>query len=643
MSSTANGWPRAVVTMDATGRAHVNLSGVVTSFEEGDADAVRTSVIRFIVQRALVLGREIPASITEPDDHWEIIIHPDGMVTESPLTSQDSQGPGRPDEGAAQPVQPPMGPAMGPAAQPDDPFTAGYGYVPAAAPDSPPATGPLDEAAPAGPSAAPPSIPPSIPPSTAPAHHPVERASAPGPAQALQVPPGGSARHDTATASVETPPSIAAPGPPPVPADPQALEPPAAPSAEPALPEALPASPFETAASTGAATIPSTTAPTTAEAGPAAPAASPPPAGQSGPALWPAGAAAQSDPPGQPAPAGQAPSLLHQSPDTASWQQGVPPSPQEDPAPGAAAGPRPADQWPGPLGEDRAPARTGLRGAMNRVGLSLRPSRSEQDQRRDIAAVAAHWSGSRTIAVVNGKGGSMKTPTTILLSALFARHGGTGVVAFDNSPARGTLGWRTEQGPHGRTVIDLLPSIDRLLSPEAGPVEISAFTHHQDDGFDVLRSRPELLADGHCPTDEDFTRVHGVLSWYYRLVVVDSGNDEGSPAWRAMIARADAIVVPTITRPEHAESARLLLSELAQRDAHGAELASGALVVVSQSSAAEPGPDELASRFQQIGHEAVAIPYDPMMAGRPLQLRSLAPGTQRAWLHAAARLAARLH
>lgn len=237
----------------------------------------------------------------------------------------------------------------------------------------------------------------------------------------------------------------------------------------------------------------------------------------------------------------------------------------------------------------------------------------------------------------------MKTPTTALLAAVFARHGGTGVVAFDNNPTRGTLGWRTERGPHERTVVDLLPAVDQLLSPQASPVETSVFTHHQTDRYDVLRSRPGVL-DGQCPaTEEAFNRVHDVLSRYYRLVVIDSGNDEGSPAWRAMIAHADAIVVPTITRPEHAESARLLLGELSRVDAHCAELAASALVVVSQSSTADPKPDSLVSRFQGITRAAVGIPYDPMMGGRPLLLGSLAPATQRAWLHAAACVAPALH
>lgn len=291
-----------------------------------------------------------------------------------------------------------------------------------------------------------------------------------------------------------------------------------------------------------------------------------------------------------------------------------------------------------------APAVDGWRGSLNRhLGLRLAPGARERGARDDIAAVARHWPGPRTVAVVNGKGGAGKTPSAILLAAVLARHGGAGVVAYDNNPTRGTLGWRTRQGPHTATVVDLLPRVDHFLSPAARAAELADFVHHQsEDRYDVLRSQPETLSATAAPAD-DFNAVHDVLARYYRFIVVDSGNDESGPQWRAMIARADAIVVPTTTRPEHAEAARLLLDELSRADAHAAALAEAALVVVSRASRAEPDPAALTQIFRDIARDAVAIPYDPAMAGRPLILDSLAPATRRAWLTAAAALAGGLH
>ena len=107
-------------------------------------------------------------------------------------------------------------------------------------------------------------------------------------------------------------------------------------------------------------------------------------------------------------------------------------------------------------------------------------------------------------------------------------------------------------------------------------------------------------------------------------------------------ARADALVVPTITRPEHAESARLLLDELSRADARAARLARRALVIVSRSSRTEPEPREFVEAFSRISRSAVAIPYDAAMSDRPLRLDSLAPATRQAWISASAALATTL-
>ena len=62
-----------------------------------------------------------------------------------------------------------------------------------------------------------------------------------------------------------------------------------------------------------------------------------------------------------------------------------------------------------------APAQHGWRGVLNSMGLSLAPSAAELSQRKDEAAVSAHWPGPRTIAVLNPKGGAGKTPTVICI------------------------------------------------------------------------------------------------------------------------------------------------------------------------------------------------------------------------------------
>ena len=287
-------------------------------------------------------------------------------------------------------------------------------------------------------------------------------------------------------------------------------------------------------------------------------------------------------------------------------------------------------------------ARRGVRGALARAGIPLEPSAGELRERAEIDAVSRHWAGPRTIAIVNGKGGANKTPTTALLSAVFARNGGSGVLAWDNNETRGTLGWRTEQDDHDATVQSLLPATASLLSAEARTADIGHFVHHQNaDKYDVLRSNPTMLATEQRISSADFDLLHTVATKFYRLVFIDSGNDESAERWLRMIDHTDQLVIATTALGEHAEAGALLLEALLQRDANSARLARDAVVIVSQSERTGPASDvrRVAAGFEPLARRAVTIPFDPEMHGGRLAFDTLAPRTRRAWLHAAAAVA----
>lgn len=288
------------------------------------------------------------------------------------------------------------------------------------------------------------------------------------------------------------------------------------------------------------------------------------------------------------------------------------------------------------------PAEKGWRGFLAKTGLRVPPSADERAERADIFTVSQHWPGPRTIAIVNAKGGSGKTPTTILTAAVFARYGGAGVLAWDNNQTRGTLGWRTEQGPHDASLHDMLPETDRLLSAQAQSADLAHYVHHQTrDRYDVLRSRPLLLADEQRIERGDIDRIHSVAAKYYRLIVMDSGNDESDPMWRRMIDLADQIVLATTTRAEHAEAGALLLEALSDRDARSASLVENSVAIVSQAdphaSAAEVR--SVVDGYRDLSRDVAAIPYDPAMAGGYLHFTALRPATRRAWLGATAAIA----
>lgn len=288
------------------------------------------------------------------------------------------------------------------------------------------------------------------------------------------------------------------------------------------------------------------------------------------------------------------------------------------------------------------PAREGTRGVLNRLGFRVRPSAYEQSSRDDELAVSQHWPGPRTIAVVNGKGGAGKTPTTILLSAVFARYGGAGVLAWDNNQTRGTLGWRTDTGPHDRTLLELLPEVGRLLGTGAQSADLAQYMHHQPrEKYDVLRSKPIRLAHENRLSPDDVDAIHAVAAKFYRLIIIDSGNDESDPMWLRMIDHADQLVVATTTRADHAEAGALLLEALEDRDERSARLAQQSVVVVSQADpkATPTEVDKVVNGYRALARDVVSVPFDHEMVDGHLRYGALGKRTQRAWLAAAASVA----
>lgn len=288
------------------------------------------------------------------------------------------------------------------------------------------------------------------------------------------------------------------------------------------------------------------------------------------------------------------------------------------------------------------PAETGLRGLLSRIGIRMAPSKRELTARAHTRAVSQHWPGPRTISVVNGKGGANKTPTTVMLAAVFARNGGGPVLAWDNNETRGTLGWRTEQGPHNSSVMDLLPQTSQLLAPSAQSALLARYVHHQtEDKYDVLRSKPDVLASEQKITADDFDALHEVASKYFRLNIVDSGNDETAERWLRMIHHTDQLVIATTTLEEHAEAGALLLEALRARGGKYAQLSQNAVVIVSQSdkNGTAAQAQHIADGFAELARAAVIIPYDVALLKGRIRWGSLKPGTQNSWLAAAAAVA----
>ena len=247
------------------------------------------------------------------------------------------------------------------------------------------------------------------------------------------------------------------------------------------------------------------------------------------------------------------------------------------------------------------------------MGFNMEPSAQEVEERNWRRTVGTRLNESKTISVVNGKGGANKTPTAVLLSAVFGRNSGDPVLVWDNNGTRGTLGWRTVQGPHSRHSMDLLAAAAKLKDTKVGDPIIHDYVHYQpEDCYSVLRTDPTLLASEQHVNAADFDVMHEIVSRFFSLTIVDSGNDESAERWMRMIDHTDQLVIASTTVEEHAEAGALLLEALAKRGGHYAELAKNAVVIVSQHQP-QGNSDQLnriAHGFSRLARSVVTVPYD---------------------------------
>lgn len=336
----------------------------------------------------------------------------------------------------------------------------------------------------------------------------------------------------------------------------------------------------------------------------------------------------------------------HYVPGPQGPQQPQAPQPAPPPtAPSAAApvaAPRPEDLLVPSESEELAePATWGWRGRVHRAtGGLVKPKASAEEiaVRKAIHDIQRGFSRPMTVVVVQPKGGAGKTPTTICLAAAFGAYRGGYVVGWDDNETRGTLAVRVSNPDDQRaTVWDLLGDLDKFERFDARVGDLSYYVRPQPDAhFDALVSDDNPANMAQIGEDE-FERLHTVLQRFYRLMVVDTGNNVRSPNWQAAVNAADLVVVVSTYQRDVGYSGSWVLDHLAQTGRE--ELARNAVTVLT---AADPTTDktvrgQLITHFRARTRSVVEIPYDQEIAhGGPIRWTRLAPATRNAWIFAGA-------
>ena len=274
-----------------------------------------------------------------------------------------------------------------------------------------------------------------------------------------------------------------------------------------------------------------------------------------------------------------------------------------------------------------------------RAWLRLKPSRRELEERTRLEAVRAQFDRPVTVMVANPKGGTGKTPISLLLAGEFGDARGGGVVVVDNNENRGTAAFRSHF-PHRRTVADLLEDAGALERPEAQFTDLAYYLAHQIAGkYYVLASDESVTRQ---LDEERFIRLHRILSRFFAVIIIDSGNNEQASNWLAGLEVADALVVPTQWRQDHLVTANKMLEKLRSRQHPVLERTM--IVGTNAPAAAQAGPRKAALDWFSNRHRlpVVEIPTDVHIhEGGVLDRSRMATGTRAAGLTAAA-VAARL-
>lgn len=297
--------------------------------------------------------------------------------------------------------------------------------------------------------------------------------------------------------------------------------------------------------------------------------------------------------------------------------------------------------------QDLGPATWGWRGTTRRWTGGLVNPRMGAEERsyvEDRRTIQRDFDGPRTIAFINPKGGAAKTTGVLVAGFTFGTVRGGGVVAWDNNETRGTLGMRGTRSTHRNTTRELLEDLERFTDVYQSRIgDLGAFVRSQGDAhFDVLASdeRPDVTGTIRA---RDFDAVHQLLERFYRVILVDTGNNMRAENWLAAAGAADLLVVTSTVREDTGYSGLWMLDAL--QDAGYQDLKHKTVTVLSDPSATVDAKlaADLVDVYEQRTRGVYRVPYDPaLVAGSVVPYPQLSRGTRREWLRACAGMAAAL-
>lgn len=297
-----------------------------------------------------------------------------------------------------------------------------------------------------------------------------------------------------------------------------------------------------------------------------------------------------------------------------------------EPAPPALPEPPVVEPQPIPARPERGPEGFWPR-LVYRLTLGVvKPKDSWRVQERNAldARIARPLDRAAFVPVLTRKGGVGKTTVSVLMGMAMAAARDDRVIAIDANPDRGTLAERVGRRQRA-TVRDVVTHAPEIASAE----DLSAYVAHDPaTGLDVLASDTDpLLAEAF--EEGDYLVVADVVARDYAVVVTDCGTGLVHSVMRAVLGRADALVVVS---GGSIDEARLASETLTWLQANGhSDLVRNAVVVINTATHATSVAklDEITSHFASRARKVIIMPYDPQLAaGSVVDWAGLHPDTR---------------
>ncbi|GGN25951.1 MinD-like ATPase involved in chromosome partitioning or flagellar assembly [Actinoplanes campanulatus] len=271
--------------------------------------------------------------------------------------------------------------------------------------------------------------------------------------------------------------------------------------------------------------------------------------------------------------------------------------------------------------------------------LNMAPGQHELEYKQDVEMVRRNFGGLRQVTVVNPKGGAGKTVAVLLLAMTFGQKRGGYVLAWDNNETQGTLGMRAQQDFHARTVRDMMRDLHLFQGAQGRVGDLSQYVRAQGEGmFDVLASDESATA-GEMLTADSFAEIRDVVSRFYKLIFVDTGNNVRAENWQAAMDATDQLVITMSARNDSAETAARALDHLEQSGRR--RLVRQAVTIVTMPPTRKDiDLPWIQQHFAARTRAVLLAPYERLIdSGEPIRYGELSSSTKDAWLKIAAAVA----